>query len=287
MSESPHISIATKENFADLVIEKSKTVPVLVDFWADWCAPCKNLTPILGKLADQYAGAFHLVKVNTDEQQELAMHFGVRSLPTVKLFKDGQPVDEFMGAMPEPSVREFLDRHLKDEIEAFLEQIDMLIENGDKANAEAALRQAMEQLPENEKIPLKLARIKIDDGDFVAAGEIVSGLSEKAQESPEAKSITANLALAERASDAPSESELHCAIASNPDDCKARDQLSTVLYAKGDVEGAMQQLLEIVKRDRSYEEDSGRMQLIKMFEALGSGNPLVQKFRRQLAISLN
>ena len=122
--------------------------------------------PVLAKLADQYAGAFHLVKVNSDEQQALAAHFGVRSLPTVKLFKDGQPVDEFTGALPEQSVREFLDKHLKDEIEAFLEQIDALIESGDTENAMAALNQAREQVPDNPKIVVRIARYKLDNEDI-------------------------------------------------------------------------------------------------------------------------
>lgn len=287
MSDSPHISVATRDNFVQLVIEKSKQVPVLVDFWAEWCAPCKNLMPILAKLADEYAGKFHLVKVNTDEQQEIAMHFGIRSLPTVKLFKDGQPVDEFMGALPEQGVRQFLDHHIRDEVEVFLEQIDELIASGDRDNAENALKQALAQIPKDPRILLKLASLALDAGEMEAARKYFDQVSENEKDSAGGKSIQARFALAERASGAPGEAELRAAIESNPDDLKARDQLSAVLYARNDIEGAMEQLLEIVKRDRSYEDDSGRTQLIKMFEALGSANPLVQKYRRQLAISLN
>ncbi|KAA3629139.1 MAG: thioredoxin [Proteobacteria bacterium] len=287
MSDSPHISVATQDNFVQLVIEKSKQVPVLVDFWADWCAPCKNLMPILAKLADEYAGAFHLVKVNTDEQQALAMHFGIRSLPTVKLFKDGQPVDEFMGALPEQGVRQFLDTHIRDEIEVFLEQIDRLVAEGDRQNAEAALGQALQQLPDDSRILLKLAALHLDAGDADAARDLMAKVPADKLETPEAKSIQARFALADRASDSPGEEALRAAIEKNPDDLKARDQLSAVLYARNDFEGSMEQLLEIVKRDRTYEEDSGRVQLIKMFEALGSADPLVQKYRRQLAVSLN
>ena len=287
MSDSPHISIGTQENFMDLVIEKSRSVPVLVDFWADWCAPCKNLMPVLAKLADQYAGAFHLVKVNSDEQQALAAHFGVRSLPTVKLFKDGQPVDEFTGALPEQSVREFLDKHLKDEIEAFLEQIDTLIESGDVENAMAALNQAREQVPDNPKIVVRIARYKLDNEDIDGAKELLGGLNEELKNDADVKALLAQLELSERLGDLPEESELIARIEKDPADSAARDQLSTVLYAKGDLEGAMIQLLEIVKRDRAYEEDSGRIQLIKLLEAVGNGNPLVQIYRRKLASSLN
>jgi putative thioredoxin len=286
MSESPYISVGTQENFVQTVIEKSRQVPVLVDFWADWCAPCKNLMPILSKLAVEYGGKFCLVKVNTDEQQGLAMHFGIRSLPTVKLFRDGQPVDEFMGALPEQAVRQFLDRHVGDEVEMFLEQIDHLIAEGDSANAEAALGQALQQLPDDARVLLKLAGLRLDNGDAEGARELYGRLTPEQLDTPAAKSLEARFALSERASDAPAESELRAAIEREPNDLKARDQLSAVLYARNDIEGAMEQLLEIVKRDRAWEEDSGRVQLLKMFEALGNANPAVQKYRRKLAVSL-
>ena len=287
MSQSPHVSVATQENFVQVVIEKSKEVPVLVDFWAEWCAPCKNLMPILAKLADEYGGKFHLAKVNTDEQQGIAMHFGIRSLPTVKLFKNGQAVDEFTGALPEQAVRQFLDHHVRDEVEAFLEQIDQLIEEGHVADASNALEQAGAQLPGDVRIVSRLAKLKFDDGDADSARAMVDALDAEQRETPEIKSLLARFALAERASDAPGEDALRAAIAADPADLKARDQLSAVLYARGDIEEAMEQLLEIVRRDRAYEEDTGRTQLIRMFEALGSANPLVKKYRRQLSIALS
>ncbi len=287
MSQSPHVSVATQENFVQVVIEKSKEVPVLVDFWADWCAPCKNLMPILAKLADEYGGKFHLAKVNTDEQQGIAMHFGIRSLPTVKLFKDGQPVDEFTGALPEQAVRQFLDHHVRDEVEAFVEQIDQLVAEGRVDDAKNALEQAAAQLPGDVRIVSRLAKLALDDGDTDAARALVDGLDDDKRETPEIKSILARFALAERATDAPGEEALRAAIEANPDDLKARDQLSAVLYARGDIEEAMQQLLEIVRRDREYGEDTGRTQLIKMFEALGSADPLVKRYRRQLSIALS
>ncbi|MFT5113343.1 MAG: putative thioredoxin [Parasphingorhabdus sp.] len=286
MSESPHITIANQENFAEAVIEKSKSVPVLVDFWADWCAPCKNLMPILAKLADEYKGAFHLVKVNTDENQNIAVQLGIRSLPTVKLFKDGQPIDEFTGALPEQSVREFLDHHIKDEIEVFLEQVEQLIESGDRENADAALSQALEQNPTMDRVRMRMVHLKMSDGDTEGAKALLEGVTDETRQSAEFKSFEAQFELVEKAAGAPAELELRKLIEENPDDCKARDQLSMVLYAQQDIEGAMQQLLEIVKRDRTYEEDSGRTQLLKLFEALGNGNPIVQKFRRQLSIVL-
>lgn len=287
MSQSPHVSVATQENFVQVVIEKSKEVPVLVDFWAEWCAPCKNLMPILAKLADEYGGKFHLVKVNTDEQQGIAMHFGIRSLPTVKLFKNGQPVDEFTGALPEQAVRQFLDHHVRDEVEAFVEQIDQLVDEGQLDDAKNALEQAAAQLPGDVRIVSRLAKMALDDDDTEGAREWVDSLDADKRETPEIKSILARFELAERASDAPGEDALRAAIEANPDDLKARDQLSAVLYARGDIEEAMLQLLEIVRRDREYEEDTGRTQLIKMFEALGSANPLVKKYRRQLSIALS
>ncbi len=287
MSQSPHVSIGTQDNFVQVVIEKSREVPVLVDFWAEWCGPCKNLMPILSKLADEYAGKFHLVKVNTDEQQAIAMHLGIRSLPTVKLFKNGQPVDEFTGALPEQQVRQFLDHHVRDEIEAFLEQVDQLVAEGQAEDAANALSQALAQVPGDARIILKLAALKLDANDTEGARALYDSLDDAQRDSAEARAIGARFELAERASGAPGEEELRQAIEADPDNLKARDQLSAVLYAQGDVAGAMEQLLEIVRRDRGYEEDSGRTQLIRMFEALGSANPLVKKYRRQLSIALS
>ncbi len=287
MSQSPHISVGTQENFVQAVIEKSKEVPVLVDFWAEWCAPCKNLMPVLAKLADEYDGKFKLVKVNTDEQQGVAMHFGIRSLPTVKLFKDGQPVDEFTGALPEQAVRQFLDHHIRDEVEAFIEQIDQAIEAGHTSDAQQALEQAVAQLPNDVRIVSRLATLKLDGGDADGARALVDGLDADQRDVPEIKSLLARFSLADRASGAPDEDALRAAIAADPGDLKARDQLSAVLYARGDIEEAMQQLLEIVRRDRGYDDDTGRTQLIRMFEALGSANPLVKKYRRQLSIALS
>lgn len=282
MSESPFISIATQDNFVDRVIEKSKQVPVLVDFWADWCAPCKNLMPILAKLANEYAGAFHLVKVNTDEQQALAMHFGVRSLPTVKLFRDGQAIDEFMGALPEQEVRKFLDRHVRDDVEVFLEQIDALIESGDRTQAEGVLTNALEQLPGDARILTRLAMLRLDDGDIEGAKTYFEQLPDDKKDGPEGKRLKASLDLVERVGDAPDEAALRAAIENDPGDSKSRDLLASVLYARGDIEEALEQLLEIVIRDREYDDDGGRRQMIQIFEALGSANPQVKIYRRRL-----
>lgn len=287
MSESPFVSIGTERNFVELAMDKSYSTPVLVDFWADWCAPCRELTPILEKLAEEYRGAFHLLKINTDEQQLLAQQLAVRSLPTVKLFKGGRVVDEFMGALPESAVRQFLDPHLKDDLEQFLEQVDQLLERGEREHALAALEQAMGQVRDNTRIALKIAALKIEERDRDGARALLDALSEEARQSPEAKSVLAKIELAEKLSDLPDEAALRRRVERNPADSEARDRLSAVLYARDDVEGAMEQLLEIVRRDRAYGDDGGRLQLIKLFEALGGDNPLVQEYRRKLAGLLN
>ena len=214
MADSPYIVEVTKENYAELM-EASFKVPVLMDFWAGWCQPCLALMPVLAKLADDYQGRFLLAKLNTEEEQEIAAQFGIRSIPTVKLFKDGQPVDEFTGALPEQAVRQFLDQHIVDEEAAAEEQA------------------------------LKLQ---------VFADEVV---------------------------DAPDAPALEASVAANPDDHEARYQLAMRKVVDQDFDGAMDLLLEVMRRDRQFGDDAGRKGLLKVFELLGD-DPRVNQYRRRM-----
>ena len=182
MAETPHIVTVTEENFAFAVLEQSAEVPVLVDFWADWCAPCRMLSPILDKLAAELKGKLVVAKVNSDQQQQLAMQYGVRSLPTVKLFRDGRIVDEFMGALPEGQIRSFLDRHMPRESDALVARAQTLIEQGDVDAAGRLLDQAQADDPGNPRVSLALAAFKLSRGAFDEAAAAVEALPFEMQE---------------------------------------------------------------------------------------------------------
>ncbi|HDK37520.1 MAG TPA: thioredoxin, partial [Thiolapillus brandeum] len=152
MDNSPYIVEITNDNYQTAVLEQSHKVPVLVDFWASWCQPCQMLMPVLANLAEQYQGKFILAKINTEEQQELAAQFGIRSIPTVKLFRNGDPVDEFAGALPESEIRKFLEKHISRESDAMVDQAEQLLLQGDLENALKLLQQAKQTDPENSNI---------------------------------------------------------------------------------------------------------------------------------------
>ena len=170
MTDSPYIFDATAETFDSLVLDASRERPVVVDFWADWCAPCRSLMPVLAGLADRYNGKFHLVKVNSDSQQELAQRYGVRSLPTVKIFRDGEVVDEFMGALPEPAVREYIDRHVVRESDALRQRALELLQDDDRDGAIGLLRKAIAVDPDVALNHLELASVLAAAQRFDEAG---------------------------------------------------------------------------------------------------------------------
>ena len=170
MADSPYVIAVTAESFRRVVVEGSHERPVLVDFWADWCAPCRMLMPILASLADAYGGKLLVAKVNTEEEQALAVEYSIRSLPTVQLFKDGRPIDQFMGALPEPQVREFLERHLPRESDRLLTQARGLLNAGDRAGAIRMIEQARKADSEN-------ARVRLVEAEIEAVGGNIQGLS--------------------------------------------------------------------------------------------------------------
>ncbi len=240
MADSPYIIEVNRENFQELM-ETSYKVPVLLDFWASWCQPCQVLMPILAKLADEYEGKFLLGKINTEEQQEIAAHFGIRSIPTVKAFRDGQPVDEFMGALPESAVREFLDRQLGQQ-------------SGDESTLAA----------------LELALAKTDEGDFAAAASVLDSLPDDEQDKPEVASLRSRLYFAGQLSDEPASGEL-----------ETLHQSAVSKVIAGDYDSAVELFLELMKKDRSFGDDIGRRDLLKVFELLGD-DPRVSRYRSRM-----
>ncbi len=282
MSESPYIHDVTIENFQTMVIDSSARQPVLVDFWADWCNPCQQLTPVLHKLADEYKGAFMLAKVNSDEQGELAAKAGVRSLPTVKLFIDGQIVNEFMGALPESEVRKFLDQYIQSGNGSVIDEAMQAFQQGREQDALDMLNAALADDPQNAGLKIGIARLVAHQGDFDSASSLIDTLSDEEKEQPDAKELITMIKFSRRQQEAGDPEELQQRLNDNPDDLDAMLKMSHLLTASGNHEAAINLLLQIMQKDRSFEDDAGRKGLIDIFDLLGSENPLVQTYRRKM-----
>ena len=291
MSASPYIVDVTAETFMSEVIEKSSQIPVLVDFWADWCGPCKSLMPILAKLADEYAGGFMLAKVDTDAEQMIASQMGIRSLPTVVLFHHGQPVDQFQGALPEGQVREFLNKHIdatpQDPSAGVMEQIKSAIAQGQYDIAGDALNQLLENDANDVDAKILLGELKFMLGETDTAKQLLESLDDDAAKKSEYKALAAKLAFSEMDNSDQSVDQLEALVSQNQNDHESRYALGIKLVMQGDVEAAMQHLLEIVNIDREFRQDGARKLLVQIFDLLGGSDPLTSKYRGLLARTLN
>lgn len=281
MSDTPHVLDVTAETFMNEVIEASRTQPVLVDYWAPWCGPCQTLMPLLEKLAGEYGGAFRLAKVNIDEQQELATQAGVRSVPTVQLFKDGQIAEQFAGAQPEGEIRALLDRHIERASDSLVEQAVALRDGGDVDGALGLLQQAVNDDPHNPRVRTAIAETLMGAGRFEEAERSLEGLAEEV-----AGPLREQLAFARAAAEAPDLDTLQAKLEKDPGDSEARYQLGTRLLAAADYEAAMEAFLELMRRDRAYGDDAGRKALLQVFEMLGSEDERVGRYRRLMARAL-
>lgn len=279
MADSPFIIDVTAENFSAVVLEGSMKQPVLVDFWADWCQPCQALMPVLSKMAEQSQGLFILAKINSDQNQDLAQQFGVRSLPTVKLFKNGQPVDEFMGALPESQIQAFIDQHIDRESDRIHARAIEALQVNDQEAALKLLQQANAMDPERVQIAVDLATLMADVGQSAEAVTLLKTLPKEEQGSAIVAALLARLEFAGNAESLPDLETLKAQAAEG--DLEAKLQLSNKLVAAGDHEPAMIQLLEIMQKDRGFKDDIGRTTLLKIFDMLGA-DPLVEQYRRKM-----
>ncbi len=275
------------DNFQQVVIEGSKRTPVLVDFWATWCGPCRVLKPLLEKLADEYQGKFVLAKVETDANPELAMQFGIRGVPNVKAFVDGKVVDEFSGALPERAVREFIDRLLPSPGDTLRQQALALYAQGDAARALTMLAEAMKLDAANDRIRVDAAGIMLDLGETEEAKRLLAALQPATAQEQRVQALLARLEFADKAKALPDEATLTQRIAANADDLDARMQLAHLYVAQQRYEPALEQLLEVVRRDRKFQDDAGRKTMLAVFNLLGGSGELVSKYRRLLASALN
>jgi putative thioredoxin len=285
MADSPNILTVTADNFQSIVLDGSFDRPILVDFWADWCAPCRMLMPILAKLAEEYRGRFILAKVNTEEQQALAAEFGIRSLPTVQLFKSGRPVDQFMGALPEGQIREFLDRHIPRASEGLLAQAQGLMVAGDLAGARTLIDRAREQDPENARLALAELQLMAARGEIAEAQSAIDRLPIELASEPEVLALRGQLRFATALEGAPTEADLVASLSFEPTDSLSRYQLAAHQVIRGDYESALENLLTIMKRDRGFQEDAGRKGMLAVFDLLGGGD-LVARYRAKMMNAL-
>lgn len=284
MSDSPHVFDATEANFETEVIQASLTTPVLVDFWAAWCGPCKQLAPVLEKIVAGYAGALKLAKVDTDAQQQLAAIFGIRSLPTVVLVKDGQMVDGFMGALPEGQVREFLSRHLA--APAGPDPAAPAPEVPEKPEAIVArLRNDIAVAPDKPELRLDLALALIQAGQADAAQAELDALPANLAEDARAKRLRNQLDFARVLKDAPDIAALRSRIAANANDHAARDLLGVRLLLDGDAPAGLDEFLHILKTQRDWNGGAAKKRLIAAFSVLDDED-LVGAYRRKMASML-
>ncbi len=261
--------------------------PVLVDFWAPWCGPCKTLGPLLEKLEQAYGGRFKLVKVDTDAEQQLAQHFQIRSIPTVFAFVNGQPVDQFQGALPEGKLREFIDRLMPNPSDIELDQAGAALDRGDTAAAMDHARKALALDPANDSARLLYGQLLMAEQDPAAAQAQFEALSAQAKADPQVAALMAQAAQAVEASKPPTPTKLLTRVVEAPQDLAARLELAEYYIGFKDWEPALEQLVEIVQRDRAFQEDIGRRRMVEVFDLAASQPQIVSHWRRRLGAALN
>ena len=280
MSELPHVFDATTDTFEAEVLRKSLDVPVLVDFWATWCGPCKTLGPILEKLAGEYNGAFVLAKVDVDKEQQIAAAFQIRSVPTVFLVKGGQIVDGFPGALPEGQLREFLASHGVMPAEGA--PVEEELAPVDPHAQVAALREAVSAEPDKDELKLDLVLALLKTGEAPEAERLLDALPANLATDDRAVKARARLGFAAVLKDAPPLEALRTAVQANPDDLRARHLLGVHALIAGDSEPALEHFLEMLKRDRAYEDGLARKSLIDAFRVI-EDDALVSQYRRKMS----
>ncbi|MGE8246032.1 MAG: thioredoxin [Stenotrophomonas maltophilia] len=283
MSDLPHVFDATTETFEIEVLQKSLQTPVLVDFWATWCGPCKTLGPMLEKLAGEYHGAFELAKVDVDKEQQIAAAFQIRSVPTVFLVKGGQIVDGFPGAVPEGQLREFLSQHGVVPLEAAPEAEEVAEPAPLDPQAQVdVLRAAIAAEPDKEELKLDLALALLQTGATAEATALIDALPANLSTDDRAVRARARLEFASALQDAPAAEVLDARIAANGDDLQARHLRGVQLLLSGQDAAALEQFLDMLRRDRTYDDGRPRKLLIDAFKVI-EDEDLVGQYRRRMA----
>jgi putative thioredoxin len=279
------IKNTTTQDFMRDVIDASREVPVLVDFWAPWCGPCRQLTPILEKAVRAAKGAVRLVKLNIDEHPEIPGQMGVQSIPAVFAFQDGRPVDGFMGALPESRVNEFIARLTAETADsgANIEAAEAALAAGDVNTAAQTFGEILQNDAENAQAAAGLAKCYIKTGDLARAEQTLALVPPAKAESTPVASARAALELARKSAQAGDVGSLRAKVEADPSDAQARFDLALALNAKGDREGALNELLTLVAKHRAWNDDAARKQLVQLFDAWGPDDPATTSGRQRLS----
>ena len=291
---APDGDLIKDSNSADFgrdVMEASMKTPVVVDFWAPWCGPCKQLGPVLEAAVRKAKGAVRMVKINVDQNQDLAAQLRIQSIPAVYAFFQGQPVDGFVGAQGEREIKAFVERLAKagggaapdEQVTEALEQAEAALEQKQFGPASALFARILQAEPDNLNALAGMIRCYLGSGDLAGARNFYDSLSEEVLASPELSAVKSALDLAEQSAEAGDVADLRARIAENPKDYQARFDLALALQAAGDREAAAEELLGIIGEKRDWEEGKAREQLIKYFEAWGPKDPLTAEYRRRLS----
>ena len=284
------IKDSSERTFVADVVEASRDVPVLVDFWAPWCGPCKQLTPVLEKVVKEAKGAVKLVKINIDENKRIAAQMRIQSIPAVFAFRNGQPVDGFMGALKESEVRDFIKRLGGDAgpspVEELLAIAAEAVTANDLSTAAQAYGQVLQEEPQNPVALGGLAKCYLASGDIERAKQAIAMVPPEHANHEAIAAVQAQLKLADQAEAAGDIAPLQAKVQQDPADHQARLDLAAALAARGESEPAIAELLESIRRDRNWNEAAARKQLLTLFEALGAADPAVQAGRRKLSTLL-
>ncbi|CAN5746384.1 thioredoxin [soil metagenome] len=275
-----------QDNFDAQVRQRSRVIPVLVDFWAPWCAPCRVLSPILAKLGQEYQGQVVVATVDTDKNQRLALEHRIQSIPAVKLYKNGEVIDEFLGVQPESVIRVLLDRHIERASDRQRAAAAAALASGDADAAERLLRQALAIDPDNQRLHPDLAGVLVHRGRFDEAHGIIADLPAQRQLDEDIRALRIRIDFARVAHAAPEEAMLKQLIDADPGDFEARYQLSARLIMGGRFEPALEQLMAIIRRDRKYRNDGARKAMVDVFTLLGAQDALVRRYRALMSSAL-